>query len=225
MQSRLNTFIRTALVLVVWFFCIYKIYVDFDHDYWFDDLIHTALIVLASIVSLAFGYIGYWRYKRQKNLSFFASTGVTVLCIIALIIITNHLKQQDKTPTIIYASKFYSGLNTISLEFRKNGTYKCGKSSFMGDTYYTRGRYTIKDSIIYLDKSNLFDLVTTNKLLMKTVLKDEKTRKKSIFSLLFSPSKPDTLPETYLYQLDNKGDTISSAIVLKINQDLLATRQ
>jgi hypothetical protein len=106
-----------------------------------------------------------------------------------------------------------------------NGTYKCGKSSFMGEGYNTRGHYSIKDSIIYLDKSNLYDLVISDKLLMKTIPANKRGQEKNIFDLLFGSHKPDTIPKTFLYQLNNNGDTINSAIVLEVNKDMLTVRQ
>jgi hypothetical protein len=167
----------------------------------------------------------YGRYKAQRKISSFFTTFVSVLCIVGSIGFDQYLKHQDKTPTILYASKFYSGLSTISIDFRENGTYKCAKGGLFGDTYFTRGRYTIKDSIIQLDKSSLYDLVKTNKLQMMTVPKNVKEQKRNLFTLLFaSCSKPDTLPETFLFQIDRKGDTIPSAIVLRVNKDVVGYR-
>jgi len=209
----------------VWLFCIYKIYVDFDHSYWFDDLIHTVLIVLSSIISLIFIYVDFRQYKRQRTIFNLITPTLTIIFIAALIFTINRLNQQDKSPTIMYASKFYSGLNTISIYFRENGTYKCDKSSFMGDSYCFRGHYSIKDSIIYLDKSNLYDLAMSDKLLMKTVPKDITPKKKNILSLILGSPNIDTLPNTFLYQLNVNGDTINSAIVLNVNRNILTRKQ
>ncbi len=194
---------------------------DFDHSYWFDNLIHTVLIILSSIVSLIFIYVDIKQYKRQRTIFKLITPILTIIFISALIGTINHLNQQDKSPTIIYASKFYGGLNTISIDFRENGTYKCCNNIFMGDRYSFRGHYSIKDSIIYLDKSNLYDLVMSDKLLMKTVSKDMTLNKKNI---LGSPNI-DTLPKTFLYQLNINGDTINSAIVLNVNRNILTIEQ
>jgi hypothetical protein len=225
MQSRRNTIIRTVLILAVWTFCIYKIYIDFDHSYWFDDLIHKTLIVFASIVSLVCFYIDFRRYKKHKMLSAFISPTATCLSIIALFVTTDRLKAQDRIPTLFYAANSYSGLNSISIDFKKNGTYKCGKSIFFGDNYYTRGRYTIKDSVIYLDKSNLYNLFVSDKLLLKTIPQKDTAKKQGLIGLLFGLAKSDNSPEIFLFQIDNKGDTISSAIALRVNKDILTVRR
>jgi hypothetical protein len=222
MKYLINPFIRTILILGAWFLCIRKIYIDFDHSYLFDNLIPIVLISLASIISLLSFLVDYLRYKKDKKPVSFISTTVSVLCIATLIITTDRLKQQDRTPTILYASNFYSGLITVAIDFRENGTYKCEKGSFMGDSYYTRGYYSIKDSIIYLDKSNLYELVKTDRLLMKTIPKSAKGKKGNLLKLLFGSSNPDTLPATFLFQLNHQGDTIPSAIVLRVNNDKLS---
>ena len=223
MKFVINPIVRTILILGVWLLCFRKISLDFNHSY-FLDFTRPLLFFLAGIVSLLSFFVDYRRYKAEKRLAFFTPTAASLLCIIALIGTNQHLKQQDRTPTILYASKFYSGLNTISIDFRENGTYKCKKSSFMGDGYYIRGRYSIKDSVIYLDKSNLYDLVRTDRLEMMTILKSAKGKNKNLLTLLFGESKPDTLPETYLFQIDAKGDTIPSAIVLRVNNDVVRYR-
>jgi hypothetical protein len=223
MKYAINPFIRTILILGAWFLCVRKIYVDFDHSYWLDNLVPTALIVLASTISLLSFLVDYICYKRGKKLVFFIPTAVSVLCIATLIITTDRLKQQDRTPTILYAS-FHNGLSTVTIDFRENGSYKCKKGNFMGDSYYTRGHYSIKDSVIYLDKSNLYELVKTDRLLMKTIPKNAKAKKESLLRLLFGSSKPDTLPETFLFQLNHQGDTIPSAIVFRVNNNMLSYR-
>jgi hypothetical protein len=218
MKFVINPFLRAILIVAVWLLCIRQIYIDFDHSR-FLNIIFPAFVLLASIVSLLSFLVDYVRYKTDKKLISFTPTTISMLSITAVIVISHHLKQQDKTPTVFCASKFYSGLNTLSIDFRENGTYKCEKSIFMSDSYFTRGRYSMRDSVIYLDKSNLFDLVKTDKLQMRTIPKNVKAKKGNLLTLLFGSSKPDTLPETFLFQLDNKGDTISSAIVLRMNND------
>jgi hypothetical protein len=223
MKFATNPFIRTILVAGAWVLCIWQAYSDFNHSH-FINIVYPAFLGLASIISLLSFLVDYVRFKKYKKLTFFIPSAVSVLCISALIITSRYLKHQDKTPTVLYASGFYSGLSSISIDFRENGTYKCRKGSFFGDSYYTRGHYLIKDSIIYLDKSNLYDLVKTNWLLMKTIPKRTKEKKGNLLKLLFGSSNQDTLPETYLFQLDQQGDTIPSAIVFRVNDNLVGYR-
>jgi hypothetical protein len=224
MKFLINPIFRISLILGTWFFCFRKVYLEFTHTHFLDFAL-PLLIFLAGVISLVSFLIDYGRYKTHKKVSFFLPTLVTVLCISGLFGFDQYLKHQDKTPTVLYASKVYSGLSTISIDFRENGTYRCEKGGLFGDTYYTRGRYTIKDSIIQLDKSNLYDLVKTDRLRMMTIPKNVKVQKGNLLTLLFaSSSKPDTLPETFLFQLDQKNDTIPSALVLRVNNNVIGYR-
>jgi hypothetical protein len=219
MKLVINPIFRIFLILGAWFLCFRKIYLEFTHTSFLDFTL-PLLIFLAGTISWVSFLVDYGLYKTDKKFLFFMPTVVTVVCISGLIGFDQYLKHQDKTPTVLYASKFYNGLNTISIDFRENGTYKCKKSGLFGGTYYTRGRYTIKDSIIQLDKSNLYDLVKTDRLQMMTIPKNVKSQKRNLLSLLFaSSSKPDTLPTTFLFQIDQKGDTIPSAIALRVNNN------
>lgn len=219
MKILTNLFFRIVLILAAWFFCIRKLYLDFNQRRFLDfDL--PGLIVLSSFISLLSFWIDYVRYKKSKRLVFFIPTAFTVISI-AVVIGTNHyLKQQDRTPTVLFASSSYRGLN-LSIKFRENGTYKCTKDSFFGTDYYARGKYSIKDSVVYLDKTNLFDLVITDKLKMVTIPHTEEKKKNNLIKKLFGTSTSDTLPKTYLFQLDSKGDTIPFAIRLEINDNFI----
>lgn len=220
MKILTNPVFRIFLILTAWFFCIRKLYLDFNQSQ-FLDFDFPGLVVLASFVSLFSFWVDYVRYKKSKRLVFFIPTVFTVLSIAAVMGTNRYLKQQDRIPTVLYASESYGELTNISIKFRKNGTYKCTKGSFFGTDYYARGKYSIKDSIVYLDKANLFDLVISDRLKMVTIPKTEKEKKRILMDLLPGSDKSDTLPKTYLFQLDSKGDTISSAPILEINNNFV----
>ena len=71
----------------------------------------------------------------------------------------------DSSPIVLRAN--YDGdINGFSLEFRKDGTYKFFNYSFFGGKYY-RGKYTLRDSILILDKNNIDNVISTNKLVIR----------------------------------------------------------
>ena len=71
----------------------------------------------------------------------------------------------DSSPIVLRAN--YDGdINGFSLEFRKDGTYKFFNYSFFGGKYY-RGNYTLRDSILILDKNNIDNVISTNKLVIR----------------------------------------------------------
>ncbi|MGZ8518225.1 MAG: hypothetical protein ACXWWD_12790 [Chitinophagaceae bacterium] len=224
MKFKHNILLRPALVTGAWAICIYKIYIDFDHHYLLDDLIHIVFISSASLISITFIYFDYRRYQQQKKPLAFISIAATVICVAILFITINQLRQQDRTQSILYASRLYNGLNSISVDLRENGTYKCGKRHFFS-SYYIRGHYEIHDSIIYLDRQNLHNLLTSDKLLIKTIPQKDTLRLKNILSLLFGSPKADTLPNTFLYQINDKGLPMDSAIILLVNDAISTIRR
>ena len=71
----------------------------------------------------------------------------------------------DISPIILRAN--YDGdVNGFSLEFREDGTYKFFNYSFFGGKYY-RGKYTLRDSILILDKNNIDNVIRTTKLVIR----------------------------------------------------------
>ena len=74
-------------------------------------------------------------------------------------------EKMDISPIILRAN--YDGdVNGFSLEFREDGTYKFFNYSFFGGKYY-RGKYTLRDSILILDKNNIDNVIRTNKLVIR----------------------------------------------------------
>ncbi|MBS1755488.1 MAG: hypothetical protein JST34_15720 [Bacteroidetes bacterium] len=209
--------IKTILVLLLWLACIYKLYVDFDREYLFDSLIHNALIIIASTLSAFAINSDYSQYRQQKKVSSFFSSLTAILCIAGLLLITYLLKQQDQTRTIYYAVRNTGGLGQITLDFRENNTYKLGRHHFMSANYQ-RGRYTIKDSIIYLDKSYTEEQIMSDRFLFKENPNYDTTKKGNVLKMLFGAPEDDVKAKTVLYQITHNGQTIDSAISFRLVQ-------
>lgn len=214
MTSKFVSHIKTILVLFFWSIYIYKIYVDYDYEYLMDKFIHHSLIIIACIVSFIAINSDISKYKQQRKMPCFLSTGATFLCVIGFLLTSYFLKRQDQTPTVLYAAK-HRGLfgTTTSLDFRENNTYKFGWNGFMSSSY-SRGNYEKKDSIIYLDNIKNLDELVSNRLVLRTILIIDSSRKKKrkLFSKLPNDKyKIDTTTETFLFQLDNNGNVIDSA--------------
>jgi hypothetical protein len=216
MKKSKSILTRALLILVAWFICIYWFYIDFDRDYLTKDIMNAIFLVLASVVSMVCIYIDHKGYKQRKSGMAFVSTALTVISIFALYGTLDRLKKQDRTPVVFHAFKQGFSGDHFSIDFRDNGTYKCGSGNWGQN--YTRGHYTVNDSIVQLDKSNLYNVVISNRLLLKTIPKaDSLKRKQGFLGKLLGLPKPDTTASIYLFQLDKHGVTISSATVLKVN--------
>ncbi|QEC69142.1 hypothetical protein FRZ67_18150 [Panacibacter ginsenosidivorans] len=125
------------------------------------------------------------------------------------------LKKQDHTNTILYGVRNTSGLGQITIDFRENNTYKLGRHHFMSAEYY-RGRFTIRDSIIYLDNPRYSELITSDKLLITKNPSFDSTKKQNILKALFGTPEDDATATTLLYQIDNSGQKLESAISFKV---------
>lgn len=214
---KFNALIKTILVLLLWLVCIYKIYVDFDREYLFDSLIHDTLIIIASIVSALAINSDYSQYRQQKKLTLFSSSITAILCIVGLLLTTYFLKKQDQTSTVFYAVRNTSGLGRITLDFRENNTYKLGRHHFMSANYQ-RGHYTIKDSIIYLDKFYTSEQIMSDRFLLKTNQNFDSTKKGNVLKMLFGTPEDDVKAKTVLYQINHNGQTLDSTISFKLVQ-------
>lgn len=214
---KFNALIKTILVLLLWLVCIYKIYVDFDREYLFDSLIHDTLIIIASIVSALAINSDYSQYRQQKKLTLLSSSITAFLCIAGLLLTTYFLKKQDQTSTVFYAVRNTSGLGRITLDFRENNTYKLGRHHFMSANYQ-RGHYTIKDSIIYLDKFYTSEQIMSDRFLLKTNQNFDSTKKGNVLKMLFGTPEDDVKAKTVLYQINHNGQTLDSTISFKLVQ-------
>jgi hypothetical protein len=145
------------------------------------------------------------------------------MLITGLLILTYLLKKQDDTRSILYATRTTMGLSSISIDFRENNTYKLGVHHFMA-TDYTRGRYTKNDSTIYLDKPFLSNNLVSNKLILKTIpMADSLKNKKQnwLLTLLLGKNSIDTTPETFLFQVNERGQIIKDALSFKLTHKLI----
>jgi hypothetical protein len=220
MKIRFNLLAKTVLVPLLWLACIYKIYIDYDYEYLMDSLIHTGLIILATIISAFAIHSDYSQYKQNKNVTSFISSATILLFITGLLLTTYLLKKQDDTPSILYAIKNTSGFGSITLDFRENNTYKLGQHHFMS-TGYSRGHYSKKDSIIYLNDGAALEELTSNRLVLKTIPVSDSVKNKKqtlLLTLVFGKPQVDTAPETFLFQVDKKGGIMESATSFKVVQ-------
>ena len=140
MKFLTSSIFRTVVILGIWFLCVRQIFLEFDHSRFLDFTL-PLLFCVAGVISLFSFFVDYVRYKTSKRFVHFVPTVVTMLCFAAVIGTSEYLKKQDKSPTVLYASIFKDGLNSFSIDFRENETYKCSNGRFFGDSYYSRGKY------------------------------------------------------------------------------------
>src|SRR6185295_7110522 len=100
----------------------------------------------------------------------------------------------------LYCVTKQNDFNGVSIDFREDGTYKMTSWS-LGADYY-RGTYTMKDSIITLDKSKIENAIVSNRLVVRPEIE--------IYEKDSFPGK-DTVYQKSIYQIDENGKVISGA--------------
>ena len=83
---------------------------------------------------------------------------------------------------------------------------------------YDRGHYTIKDSIIYLDKLYTSEQIMSDRFLFKTNPNFDSSKKGNVLKILFGTPEDDATAKTVLYQINQHGRTIDSTISFKVVQ-------
>jgi hypothetical protein len=154
-----------------------------DHDSIFDDIINLALGAIALAIFVWVLISDNKEYGNIKSRAAFAPTVTALFTAVTLLVTHLLLLQRDKSPSKLYCVSKITDFNGVSIDFREDGTYKLTSWCLGADVY--RGLYTIKDSIITLDKNNIDNFIESNRLLIR---QDGETdslgnREKSIYQI------------------------------------------
>lgn len=127
-----------------------------------------------------------------------------------MIIIVLHLYQDNKINSSTLIRAFYDGdYNGFSIDLKENGNYIMANGSGLGQSYFY-GKYSIKDSIITLDKSNIDKVIRTNKLVIRTVT--------NIFQQDTIEGE-DTTYADWIFQIDKNGKVIDKDFRFRVTDD------
>ena len=193
-----NVFLRTALA--IWFcqMAIRDIVHSIDHEF-FNELNNLFWATVSVIVFLFLFFVDRKQSKNKKAIIYYLPTSIFIIAAFLLSGIVHKLNQRDTSPVILKCVTKICDFNGMAIDFRKDGTYL--HTSWCLGADYTRGRYSIKDSIITMH-----------------VIENEKT---AITRLLIRPEieiyEKDTIPGkdttfvTSIYEIDSNGRIIPNA--------------
>ena len=189
-----------------WF--TYKLYKSATEDLIFDGIIFLIIGIVGLSIFIWTIRKDFQEYKQLKSLSSFLPTMTGLIFI--FIISGLHFFQKSKinSPTLI--SAYYDGdYNGFSIDLKENGNYIMASGSPLGQSYYY-GTYTIKDSIVTLDKSNIGKVLTTEKLVIRTITKNLKQN---------ANDGKDTTKREFLYQIDKNGKVSDTYFYFRVTED------
>ena len=138
---------------------------NLDHEDLFDKEGNIFYGIVATIVLLLVFTFEKRLYSDTKKLNSFIATFIGLTIILGHFLILSSYKQRDKIPSQIYCVTKISDFNGVSIDFRKDGTYKLTSWSLGADIY--RGKFTIKDSIITIDKSRIENCIVSNRFVIR----------------------------------------------------------
>jgi len=136
-----------------------------DTEMVFQEFIYGFLLLLF-LIFLGFSINkDFKKYQITKSFKSFIPTIIGLLILISFAVNALVLSLRDRSPVLIQAS--YDGdFNGAWFEFRKDGTYKFVDHAGLGADI-TRGKYEINDTLIFLDKSKIGNVIIANKLAIR----------------------------------------------------------
>ena len=167
--------------LIIGFYYNFWTIQNADTEMIFEEFIYGGIILFFLIflgISLRKDVL---KFKKNKDLKNFIPSIVGIIILLSFLVVNIVLKYRDNSPIIIQAG-YDGGFNGCWFDFRKDGTYKFANSGGIGADFF-RGKYTLSDSIITLDKMEIYKVIKTNKLAIREIKNFDSTKIKVIFQI------------------------------------------
>ena len=185
--------IRISIISLLGLTILYREVKQIDNTFFIDDFINIGLEIIALFLFIWVIYKDRKQYLIDNIWTAYLPTisGFTIL--IGLLTTLYILGLRDKSPVKFACVSKIVDFNGVHIDFREDGTYKLDNFC-MGSNFF-RGKYTIKDSIITLDKMNIDKVIESNRLVIR------------------ADGDKDNLGNTEksIYQIDNNGKRIDRA--------------
>jgi len=186
----LNNIFRILTIIILGSIYAFVLFNSFQKD----NLFSIFIYIIIGIIGLPFYYKTILKdkfdYLEKKTLACYLPTIVGVIFIAINIGIYLNFKIKEYKPTLVKAEN-----HGLYADFKKNRTYIIKSGSWASKTHFY-GTYSIKDSLIILDKTDYDKVLLTNKLIIQ---------------------KTENL--NYLIQIDNKGNELNDNFRFEITLD------
>ena len=160
---------------------LYFTYVNANEFFIFDGFVYFVLILVFFIF---FGFTlknNLIRYHKDKSMKNFIPTFIGGFIIFGVLVVNFYLWYRDSSEVILQAN-YDRDINGYSFEFRKDGSYLFENGSVLGRSQF-RGKYKIKDSLIFLDKNEIDNVVKTNQLAIRYISENINGKNKVIVQI------------------------------------------
>lgn len=198
MMTKGNKIARIISLIILGIWIAYMMNRRSREDFFLDGLLLAPITIIGLVIFIGTVYKEYKEFRITRRLSSYLATYIGLFFLFLNIGLMWYYESRVNSPSLI--SGFYDGgFNGFSVDFKKDGNYVMANGSGLGQTYFY-GKYSIKDSIITIDKSNIDNCIKTNRLLIRII--------DSVGS-----------DANYITQIDSNGDEISKEFRFRVVLD------
>jgi hypothetical protein len=190
--------IRFIVISVVGTIISYREISEVDHTFFMDVIINIALEFIAAMIFVWVIFKDIRECPKLKTWKAFLPTITGCLISIFLLTILHIYDLRDRSPIKFSCVSKIVDFNGVHIDFREDGTYRLDNFC-MGSDFF-RGTYSLKDSVITLDKSDIDKVIVSNRLIIRA--DGEKDSSGNIGKSI--------------YQVDRDGNVIYSAVDYRV---------
>lgn len=200
--------LRLTLILLLSSCIFNEIHKSFEEDTIFDIFEYIVLGVIYACLFLWTSIKDYKAYKNSGSVLHFLSSFLALFLIAIIFSYNAYRKYLFNEPSYIKA--YYNGdLDAFSIDLKTSGKYIM-TSLTIASSHYFYGTYSIKNSIIILDKHNIDDVIEANTLMIAKRCDTFATQPLEI---------PKVVCNDYMFQVDDKHKAIKNAFSFLVTAD------
>jgi hypothetical protein len=203
-----NKYLRFSILTFLGTWFVYKLYKSADETFIFDVFTFFFIGGLGFSFHIWTTFKDNEEYAISQDVTSYLPTFTGIIFIGIIVSMTYFQDKKMNEPSLLTA--FYDGgYNGFSIDLKKNGNYIMENGSGLGGSNFY-GTYTISDSIVTLDKSNIDNIITTNKLVIRNT---------PYFLPLDSTNMIDKTKANYITQIDKNGIEFDTEFRFRVTQD------
>lgn len=160
-----NKIARIISIAVLGVGVTYMVYRKAQEDFFLDGLLLLPIVIVWFIIFIGTVRKERREFKVSRKWSSYLASFIGLFFFLANAGLMWYYDNRLSSPSLI--TGFYDGgFNGFSVDFKKNGNYVMTNGSGLGQSYFY-GSYSIKDSIITIDKLNIDDCIKTNRFVIR----------------------------------------------------------
>lgn len=151
--------------IAIVFIC--KLYRSYSETFLFDPIVFWLMGVIGLFIGMMVAIKDFKQYKLEGNKMEFLPTSVGCFFLIIIGCLYFFISYRINAPTLISAYRV-DGIDGFCIDLKENGRFVIANGGGIG-LNYTHGRYTLNDSIVNLDRTDMENgLKTTTLKICKT---------------------------------------------------------